>query len=53
MQEVRADGNCLFRAIADQLDGDQNNHDTYRQAIVEYIIKCKDDFAPFVEDDVD
>ena len=45
MQEVRADGNCLFRAIADQLDGDQNNHDTYRQAIVEYIIKCKDDFA--------
>lgn len=53
MQEVQADGNCLFRAIADQLAGDQNNHDVYRQSIVEYIIKCKDDFAPFIEDDVD
>ena len=53
MQEVKADGNCLFRAIADQLDGNQHNHDMYRQNIVEYIKQCEDDFAPFVEDDVD
>ena len=53
MQEVKADGNCLFRAIADQLDGNQHNHDMYRQSIVEYIKRCEDDFAPFVEDDVD
>ena len=28
--EIEGDGNCLFRAIADQLDGDQSQHDQYR-----------------------
>ena len=28
--EIEGDGNCMFRAIADQLDGDQNQHYQYR-----------------------
>lgn len=43
-------GNCLFRALADQLDGDDKNHFEYRIQVCDYIEKHEDDFAPFVSD---
>lgn len=49
---VTADGNCLFRAIADQLEGDEEEYTKYRQMVVEYIMNHREDFEPFVEDDV-
>jgi len=34
IREVIGDGNCLFRALADQLDGDDNAHRRHRQDVV-------------------
>ncbi|OXB64387.1 hypothetical protein ASZ78_009970 [Callipepla squamata] len=44
--------NCLFRALGDQLEGHSRNHLRHRQETVEYMIKRREDFEPFVEDDV-
>ncbi|XP_018428148.1 PREDICTED: OTU domain-containing protein 3 [Nanorana parkeri] len=52
MREVPGDGNCLFRALGDQLEGHSRNHLKHRQETVDYMIRHRDDFEPFVEDDV-
>lgn len=46
------DSNCLFRALGDQLEGHSRNHLRHRQETVDYMIKQREDFEPFVEDDV-
>jgi len=46
-----ADGNCLFRSIADQLEGHEKLHRKYRQEAIDHINANRDDFAPFIEDD--
>ena len=33
-REMGADGNCLFRSIADQLEGIESRQDYYRQTIM-------------------
>lgn len=50
--QVTADGNCFFRAIADQLEGNEDEHNKYRNMIVLYIVKNREMFEPFIEDDV-
>lgn len=50
--EVTADGNCFFRALADQLEGDEDNHEMYRKMVVHYIMKNRENFEPFIEDEV-
>ncbi|XP_072968168.1 OVARIAN TUMOR DOMAIN-containing deubiquitinating enzyme 7 isoform X1 [Typha angustifolia] len=50
--QVTADGNCFFRALADQLEGNEEEHNKYRSMIVQYIVKHREDFEPFIEDDV-
>ena len=52
IREVIGDGNCLFRALADQLDGDDHAHSRHRQDVVRYITEHRADFEPFIEDDV-
>ncbi|KAH8969866.1 hypothetical protein BDL97_02G056700 [Sphagnum fallax] len=49
---VTADGNCFFRAIADQLDGQEEQHAIYRQSVVDYVQEHREEFEPFVEDEV-
>ncbi len=49
--EMSDDGNCLFRAIADQLEGNQILHRKYRQKAVDQMRSNKDEYAAFVEDD--
>nr|POE56368.1 otu domain-containing protein 2 [Quercus suber] len=61
-KEIRADGHCLYSAIADQLEQldipltnapDQNPsiaYKTVRAAAAEYIEGHPDDFAPFLEE---
>lgn len=44
--------NCLFRALGDQLDGHMGNHYRHRQDTTNYMLEHKDDFQPFVEDDL-
>ena len=44
--------NCLFRALGDQLEGHGRNHYKHRHDVVNYMVEHREDFEPFVEDDV-
>jgi len=50
---MNEDGACLFRAIADQIFGDQELHYMVRTSCMDYIVKNKDFFAPYVTEDFD
>ncbi|KAF7828702.1 OTU domain-containing protein 3 isoform X1 [Senna tora] len=50
--EVTADGNCFFRALADQLDGNEEEHCKYRSMVVKHILDNREMFEPFIEDEV-
>ncbi|WCJ31234.1 OVARIAN TUMOR DOMAIN-containing deubiquitinating enzyme 7 [Euphorbia peplus] len=50
--QVTADGNCFFRALADQLDGSEDEHGKYRSMVVKYIMKNREMFEPFIEDEI-
>jgi len=52
VREIPGDGNCLFRAVSDQLEGNSRNHLEYRVNTVTYMEHFREDFEPFVEDDV-
>lgn len=52
LREVPGDGNCLFRALGDQLEGHSRGHLQLRQETVQYMMSHRQDFEPFVEDDV-
>ncbi|XP_057482510.1 OVARIAN TUMOR DOMAIN-containing deubiquitinating enzyme 7-like isoform X2 [Actinidia eriantha] len=45
--QVTADGNCFFRALGDQLEGNEEEHEKYRS-----MVKNRDMFEPFIEDDI-
>lgn len=45
------DGNCLFRALSDQLYGTEAHHLTLRADITAWMAKYKDRYEGFVEDD--
>ena len=49
--EAKGDGNCLFRSVSEQIEGDENNYKKYRERCVDYILQNKDDFAPFLDED--
>ena len=44
--------NCLFRALGDQYEGHSRNHIQLRLQVVDFIKKNRDEFEPFIEDDV-
>ena len=46
---VSGDGNCLFRAVAHQVYGDENYHSLVRQKCVDYMESETDFFSQFVE----
>jgi len=48
---IESDGNCFFRAVADQLVGDEGDHNRIREQVVEYMQDNREAFEPFVEDD--
>ncbi|KAL2333521.1 hypothetical protein Fmac_014734 [Flemingia macrophylla] len=50
--EVTADGNCFFRALADQLEGNEEEHRKYRSMVVKHILDNREMFEPFIEDEV-
>ncbi|KAI4385131.1 hypothetical protein MLD38_003190 [Melastoma candidum] len=50
--QVTADGNCFFRALADQLEGNEDEHSKYRSMVVQYIQRNREMFEPFIEDEV-
>jgi OTU domain-containing protein 3 len=48
---MRGDGNCLFRSVADQIEGNENNHYFYRTSAIDYMEENQDHFKFFIEDD--
>ncbi|RXK39248.1 hypothetical protein M231_03468 [Tremella mesenterica] len=48
LREIQGDGNCLFRALADQLWGDQRRHPEVRKLVCDYLQVHEDDMSPFV-----
>lgn len=54
MNEMEADGACLFRAFSDQMDGDGGSgHAAYREKCIDFLQAHRSDFEPFLEDDFD
>ena len=51
IREVGGDGNCLFRSVSEQMEGNEKNYKEYREKCVNYIKENKDTFAPFIVDD--
>ncbi|KAG2430861.1 hypothetical protein HXX76_009835 [Chlamydomonas incerta] len=51
IKDITGDGNCFFRALGDQLKGEEKAHAELRARIVAFMSEHEDDFAPFVEDD--
>ncbi|KAJ1449439.1 hypothetical protein M885DRAFT_572743, partial [Pelagophyceae sp. CCMP2097] len=50
---VDADGNCLFRALSDQLQGDEGGHARVRRDVLDHEEAEEALFRHFVEDDED
>jgi len=49
---MTGDGNCMFRAIADQVEGDHGkSHARFRSGVMQHIEDHRGDFEPFMEDD--
>ena len=51
IRPIVMDGNCFFRAIADQLVGDEEHHLLYRKRAVDHMSKNEQLYKFFVEDD--
>lgn len=49
IREIEGDGNCLYRAIADQVYGTENYFDIVKSRCIDYIEIEKDFFCQFIE----
>ncbi|KAK4255262.1 hypothetical protein QN277_008280 [Acacia crassicarpa] len=48
VKRMMQDGNCLFRAVADQVYGDSEVYDLVRQMCIDYMERERDHFSQFV-----
>ncbi|KAL5676026.1 hypothetical protein ACJX0J_012157, partial [Zea mays] len=48
IRKTAEDGNCLFRAVADQVYGDAEAYDMARQMCVDYMERERDHFSQFI-----
>ncbi|XP_043936195.1 OTU domain-containing protein 5 isoform X2 [Protopterus annectens] len=51
IKKMKEDGACLFRAVADQVYGDQDMHDVVRKHCMDYLVKNADYFSNYVTED--
>ena len=51
MRDVDGDGNCMFRSIADFIDGSEKHHLKYRQMAIDEMRLKNDFYSLFIEDD--
>ncbi|XP_020608262.1 OTU domain-containing protein 3-like isoform X2 [Orbicella faveolata] len=52
IKDIPGDGNCLFRALGDQIEGEHTSHARHRRETVKYMRDHRSDFEPFMEDNV-
>ncbi|KAK2640791.1 hypothetical protein Ddye_022554 [Dipteronia dyeriana] len=48
VKKMLEDGNCLFRAVADQVYGDSDAYDLVRQMCIDYMERERDHFSQFI-----
>ncbi|XP_076906382.1 OVARIAN TUMOR DOMAIN-containing deubiquitinating enzyme 6-like [Bidens hawaiensis] len=48
VKNMNEDGNCLFRAVADQVYGDSEAYDLARQMCIDYMERERDHFSQFI-----
>ncbi|ULT97633.1 hypothetical protein L3Y34_005454 [Caenorhabditis briggsae] len=48
IKEMEGDGACMFRAIAEQIYGDQEMHGQIRQLCMDYMLRNRDHFREFI-----
>ncbi|KAI7735430.1 hypothetical protein M8C21_033031 [Ambrosia artemisiifolia] len=48
VKRMLEDGNCLFRAVADQVYGDSEAYDLARQMCIDYMERERDHFSQFI-----
>ncbi|KAK9279971.1 hypothetical protein L1049_013655 [Liquidambar formosana] len=48
VKRMTEDGNCLFRAVADQVYGDSELYDLSRQLCIDYMERERDHFSQFI-----
>ncbi|KHN38615.1 OTU domain-containing protein 5 [Glycine soja] len=48
VKKMMEDGNCLFRAVADQVYGDSEVYDLVRQMCIDYMERERDHFSQFI-----
>lgn len=53
LRDVGGDGNCLFRSISDQVDGNETTHRFMREEACKYILANQEFFANFLDEDED
>ena len=53
LRDVGGDGNCLFRSISDQVDGNETTHMFMRNEACRYILNNYEFFANFLDEDED
>ncbi|KAG8447292.1 hypothetical protein GDO86_014670 [Hymenochirus boettgeri] len=51
IKQMKEDGACLFRAVADQVYGDQDMHEVVRKHCMDYLVKNADYFSNYVTED--
>jgi hypothetical protein len=51
IKRMESDGACLFRAIADQVYGDQEMHSAARNLCMDYMVKNMDYFSQYITED--
>lgn len=53
IKDVQGDGNCLFRAVSDQVYGNENFHMIIREKCMDYIQAEREFFEKFIEGNFD
>ena len=49
IKTIEGDGNCMFRAVSDQIYGNEEYHGIIREKCMEYLLIERDFFSQFVE----
>lgn len=52
VKRMLEDGNCLFRAVADQVYGDSEAYDLARQMCIDYMEQERDHFSQFITEGI-
>ena len=51
IEEVSGDGNCLFRAVGDQIFGEEQKHEFLREQVCDHLEVNKEEYKWFIEED--